>query len=83
MDKLYRENAEFKVKVRQLEENNEQLEQGLKEVLEQMKKYSPGEDLLFHTNKIQLINYILYYEILWFIVMYKRHPWDHCIRLLE
>ncbi|KAJ8314697.1 hypothetical protein KUTeg_006847 [Tegillarca granosa] len=43
MDKLYRENAELKVKVKHFEEDNNQLEQGLKEVLENMKKYSPDE----------------------------------------
>lgn len=42
MDKLYRENAELKVKVKHVEEDNNQLEQGLKEVLENMKKYAPG-----------------------------------------
>ncbi|XP_060063320.1 centrosomal protein of 290 kDa-like [Ylistrum balloti] len=43
MDKLYRENAEFKVKVDQLETENRQLEAGLKEVLENLQKYKPDE----------------------------------------
>ncbi|XP_021339748.1 centrosomal protein of 290 kDa-like, partial [Mizuhopecten yessoensis] len=41
MDKLYRENAQFKAKVEQLENDNRQLEGGLKEVLENLQKYKP------------------------------------------
>ncbi|OWF51997.1 centrosomal protein of 290 kDa-like [Mizuhopecten yessoensis] len=43
MDKLYRENAQFKAKVEQLENDNRQLEGGLKEVLENLQKYKPDE----------------------------------------
>ena len=42
MDNLYRENAKFKSRTEQLEKENKDLEQGLKEVIENLKKYSPG-----------------------------------------
>lgn len=42
IDNLYRENAKFKSRTDQLEKENKQLEQGLKEVIENLKTYSPG-----------------------------------------
>ncbi|XP_071137463.1 centrosomal protein of 290 kDa-like isoform X1 [Mytilus edulis] len=41
IDNLYRENAKFKSRTDQLEKENKQLEQGLKEVIENLKTYSP------------------------------------------
>lgn len=43
MDKLYQENSRHKAETEQLKEQNKQLEQGLKEVIENLKKYTPGE----------------------------------------
>lgn len=43
MDKLYQENSRHKAEAEQLKEQNKQLEQGLKEVIENLKKYTPGE----------------------------------------
>ena len=43
MDKLYRENAEYKIKVERLSEDNNDLEKGLKEVLEKLKSFKPGD----------------------------------------
>ena len=42
MDNLYRENVKFKSRTDQLEKENKQLEQGLKEVIENLKTYTPG-----------------------------------------
>lgn len=42
MDNLYRENAKFKSRTDQLERENKELEQGLKEVIENLKTYTPG-----------------------------------------
>lgn len=42
MDNLYRENVKFKSRTDQLERENKQLEQGLKEVIENLKTYTPG-----------------------------------------
>lgn len=39
MDRLYSNNAQLKARAEQLEEENKNLEQGLKEVMEAMKKY--------------------------------------------
>ena len=39
MDKLYGDNAQMKAKLESLEDENKNLEQGLKEVMEAMKKY--------------------------------------------
>ena len=39
MDRLYGDNAQMKAKLEQLEDENKNLEQGLKEVMEAMKKY--------------------------------------------
>ena len=41
MDRLYGDNAQMKAKIEQLEDENKNLEAGLKEVMEAMKKY-PG-----------------------------------------
>lgn len=43
MDNLYRENVKFKSRTDQLEKENKQLEQGLKEVIENLKTYTPGK----------------------------------------
>ena len=43
MDKLYQENSRYKSEAEQLKEHNKQLEQGLKEVIENLQKYTPGE----------------------------------------
>uniref|UniRef100_K1PYW1 Centrosomal protein of 290kDa coiled-coil region domain-containing protein n=1 Tax=Magallana gigas TaxID=29159 RepID=K1PYW1_MAGGI len=43
MDKLYQENSRHKAEAEQLKEQNKQLEQGLKEVIENLKKYTPDE----------------------------------------
>ncbi|XP_061195068.1 centrosomal protein of 290 kDa-like isoform X3 [Saccostrea echinata] len=43
MDKLYQENSKHKAELEQLKDQNKQLEQGLKEVIENLKKYAPEE----------------------------------------
>ena len=43
MDKLYQENSRYKSESEQLKEQNKMLEQGLKEVIENLQKYTPGE----------------------------------------
>ena len=42
IDRLYGDNAQMKAKVEQLEDENKNLEAGLKEVMEAMKKYGAG-----------------------------------------
>ncbi|XP_052811330.1 centrosomal protein of 290 kDa-like [Mya arenaria] len=44
MDRLYSENAQMKAKMEQLDEENQGLEAGLKEVMEAMKKYGISRD---------------------------------------
>ena len=47
MDKLYGDNAQMKAKLESLEDENKNLEQGLKEVMEAMKKYgAPTGDVM-------------------------------------
>ena len=43
MDRLYGDNAQMKAKLEQLEDENKNLEQGLKEVMEAMKKYGASD----------------------------------------
>jgi len=49
MDNLYRENAKFKSRTDQLERENKELEQGLKEVIENLKTYTPGRYIYIYS----------------------------------